>query len=141
MKKLVSLVSLSVVALLFVMTSCGSKQDTPSGIVKAIYGQLQKGNYENAIEIMFENASNKNEKTDAKQIKESVKAFAAKAKESMDEKGGVSSFEIVNETIAEDGKSAQVTVKTTYGDGSTDEETNKFVKNEDGKWEMNIFNK
>jgi hypothetical protein len=138
MKKLVSL---SVVALLFVMTSCSSKQYTPSGIVKAIYGQLQKGNYEKAIEIMFENATNKDEKTDAKQIKETVKAFAEKVKGSIEEKGGLRSFEIVKETIAEDGKSAQVTVKATYGDGSTEEDTNRFVKNEDGKWEMNIFNK
>ncbi|MDR3269608.1 MAG: DUF4878 domain-containing protein [Tannerella sp.] len=141
MKKLVSLVSLSMVAFLFVMTSCGSKQGTPSGIVKAMYGQLQKGNYEKAIEIMFENATDKNEKADAEQIKESVKAFAAKAQESIEEKEGIRSFEIVKETVAEDGKSAQVTVKVTYGDGSTKEDTNKFVKNEAGKWEMNIFNK
>jgi hypothetical protein len=62
--------------------------------------------------------------------------FASKMKETMDEKGGLKEFKIVNENISADGETATVDVALTYGDGSTEEQTNKYQK-VDGKWKKN----
>ncbi|KAA6350482.1 hypothetical protein EZS27_002089 [termite gut metagenome] len=57
---------------------------------------------------------------------------------SNDEKGGVKSIEIVSETVSEDGNSAQVVLKQTFGNDETQEQTYNLLKQEDTwKW---IFN-
>lgn len=48
----------------------------------------------------------------------------------------IASCEILSEEIAEDGNTAVVKAKITYGDGTTDDQKFKLVKNADGDWRL-----
>ena len=135
MKNLVKFFLVGIIAVTAV--NCGgSAGNSPASIEKAIYSQFQKGNDEAGIKIYFENSTaEKTEKQD-----EMIKAFAEKQKESIEAKGGIKSFEIIEETIDESGETAIVVTKITYGDGTDKEEKNKYTKVE-GKWKINAAGK
>ncbi|GAP71480.1 hypothetical protein SAMD00024442_129_3 [Candidatus Symbiothrix dinenymphae] len=117
------------------VASCGGG-NSPADIEKSVYSQIQKGNYEKGVEILFDNLDGDKTPT-AEEKMQFVNGFSEKAKQSMEAKGGVKSFEIVEEVISEDGASATVKSKITYGDGSTKEESSKYV-NKDGKWKFTL---
>lgn len=80
------------------------------------------------------------EDTSEKEIEAGKAMLAAmldKAKKKIEAKGGIKDIEVVSETIDEDGKTAKVVLKTTYGDGSTEEKTNRMVL-EKGTWKMKM---
>lgn len=60
-----------------------------------------------------------------------------KAGKELEKKGGLKSFEVLSEEIAEDGNSAVVKFKQVYGNGEESEDEQKMVK-VDGKWLMDI---
>jgi len=126
----------SVVLVLLAMTiglslvSCGGGGSTPADLEKNLWTYVQKGDYEKAIKYWADISVDGDTKD---QMKAMTTMFAEKMKNSMEEKGGLKEFNIVKETISEDGESATVDVALTYGDGSTDEQSNKYVK-VDGKW-------
>jgi hypothetical protein len=137
MKKVLSF--LVVTAIAFFAVNCGGSGggNTPASIEKAMYSQLQKGNYEKAVEIMVENLDNEDKEVSAEEKAQFVAAFAEKAKQSNEAQGGIKSFEIVEEVISEDGLSATVSTKVVYGNGKEDTNTSKYV-NKDGKWKMSL---
>jgi hypothetical protein len=114
-------------ASLFVLAGCSSN-NSPSAIESEMLTQMKNGNYEKAVELYFKYTNNAKEDTSAEEMAEYTKAFAQKAKESAEKQGGLKSFEIVSETISEDGTEAEVVSKLVYGDGSDKEETSKYVK-------------
>lgn len=57
----------------------------------------------------------------------------------LDKKQGIKSIDILEEKIAEDGKTANVKWKITYGNGETDEDDGELV-NVNGDWKMTIGN-
>ncbi|GHU69430.1 hypothetical protein FACS189413_08340 [Bacteroidia bacterium] len=120
--------------------SCGSGGggNSPSAISKSIYSQVQKGNYEKAFEIMADNIDNNKENVTTEERSQFVKGFAEMAKQQAKETGGVKSFEIVKEEIAEDGNSATVDVKLVYGNGKDGTEIHKYVK-KDGVWKFKLL--
>lgn len=131
MKKWIQLTMISLVAML--LGACGSSTSSPSAAATALAKNLQKGDYKAIVNQMYFDK----EKLSADEI-EQQKAmmeglFEDKAGKSIEEKKGLTKFEVVEETIAEDGKSAKVTMKYEYGDGSTETGSNDFVL-VDGKW-------
>jgi len=60
-----------------------------------------------------------------------------KAGKELEKKGGLKSFEVLSEEIAEDGNSAVVKFKQVFGNGEESEDEQKMVK-VDGKWLMDI---
>ena len=133
MKKIMYSLFAAIIALFAV--SCGGGGNSPADIQKSIYSQFQKGNYEKGVDIWFDNLDGDDSAQMGGEKAQMVKAFAEKTKEGMEKKGGIKSFEIVEENISEDGESAIVTTKVVYGDGSEDMEKAKFVK-VDGKWKL-----
>jgi uncharacterized alkaline shock family protein YloU len=127
---------LAVAAIALLAASCGGGSNSPSGITKSIYSQFQKGNYEKGVEVFVAHLDSDEEGT-AEEKQQFIKGFTEKAKASMDEQGGIKSFEIVKETISEDGVKATVETKVTYGDGSTKDESLGFVK-KDGAWKISL---
>ena len=128
MKRVLSI--FAVVAALF-MVSCGGS--TPSDAAVEVYQMVIDGEYDAVAENIFYDS------TDAEEIEQSKAMIASLLKEKaaprFEEKGGVKNVEAVSETIAEDGKSAVVELKITFGDGS--EETEKAdMKLDDGKWKL-----
>ncbi|MDH6354517.1 PBP1b-binding outer membrane lipoprotein LpoB [Dysgonomonas sp. PH5-45] len=135
MKKVFNFLAIAVIALLF--ASCSD--NSPAGIEKAIYNQMQKGDFEKAVETMISNMDGYDKDNDksAEEKAQVIAAFAAKAKQGAEAKGGIKSFEIVNEDIAEDGLTATVSTKVIYGDGSEDTKDTSYIK-KDGKWKIKM---
>ena len=126
MKRVLSI--FAVVAALF-MVSCGGS--TPSDAAVEVYQMIIDGKYDAVAENMFY------ESTDAEEVEQSKAMIASLLKEKaapqFEKKGGIKNVEALSETIAEDGQSAVVELKITYGDGS--EETEKAeMKLDGGEW-------
>ncbi|HNX89984.1 MAG TPA: DUF4878 domain-containing protein [Paludibacteraceae bacterium] len=135
MKKLFQLMAAIAIALF--VTNCGGKEaNTPSAIEKTLYTQLQKGDYQKAAELIIKNLSTEKEMT-AEESATLIKSFTEKAKQSTEAKGGVKSFEILEEKISEDGLTATVTTKVVYGDGTDKTETTKYEK-KDNDWKLSM---
>ena len=124
MKKLS--VILSVLVAVFCLASCNSTS-TPTGVVKAYHDALSSGNYEKAVSYTV--------LTD----KEDIDGYAKKLK---DCEYKVLNYEIISETISEDGESAVVEVKRTTSstfNKEPKESTDKVnLSKVDGKWKIKI---
>ena len=67
-----------------------------------------------------------------------IPIFVTTIKKSLEnEKKEMKSFDILEETISENGETAIVKIKCIYGDDSEDTETNQYVK-EDGVWKFKL---
>lgn len=129
MKKALSILAL--VAAVF-LVSCGGNP-TPSEAAVKVYQMVKDGNYEGVAENIFYDSDNAQDIEEAKAMITSL--LKEKAGPMIESKGGVKDVEVVNETVAEDGQSATVELKITYGDGS--EETEKAnMKLDDGQWKL-----
>ena len=124
MKKLT--VILCALVAVFCLASCNSTS-TPTGVVKAYHQALSSGDYEKAVTYT--------ELT----TQEDLDGYAKKLK---DYEYKVLKYEIVSETISEDGQSAVVEVKrtTTSSFNKEPKESTDKVKlsKVDGKWKINI---
>ncbi len=123
---------------LLVMTlcfwSCGSN-NTPTKVVEKSIEYVQDKNYEAYVELI--QIEEKGGKTVEEQKKQLVALLQGKLDMTLESKQGLASCEILSEEIAEDGNTAVVKTKITYGDGSTDDQKFKLVKNTDGEWKLN----
>lgn len=118
---------------MFVMAACSSTS-TPGGAMKQYGKYLTDGDYEKFVDgIVF------NSEATAEEIKEQKEGLVAMLKEKgskeYEKKGGLKSMEVISEEISEDGNTATVKMKQTYGNGETEESEQKMVK-KDGKWLM-----
>lgn len=134
MKKVFYL-SMMAIAML-VMAACSSSPSGPGEALKKYSEYLQKGDYEKFVDgLAFA------ESQDAANIKEEKEALVSMLKEKItkeyEKKGGMKEIEIVSEQIAEDGNTAVVKTKCTYGNGETEEGDQQMVKR-DGKWLMSM---
>lgn len=124
MKKLTVIICALVAV--FCLASCNSTS-TPKGVVKAYHEALSSGDYEKAVSYT------------ALTDKEEIERYAAKFK-GLDYK--VLDYEILSETISEDGESAVVEVKRTTTSSMNEEpntSTDKVkLSKVDGKWKINI---
>lgn len=120
---------------ILVMAACSSSNNPGDALKK--YGQyLQNGDYENFVEGLAFDGNQ-----DAGKVKEQKEALVSILKEKVskeyEKKGGIKDIEILSEQIAEDGNTAVVKTRYTYGNGETEEEEQQMVK-KDGKWLMSM---
>lgn len=102
------------------------KKETPSDAVRKSATCLQKGDFKGALQYRVDY-----EEMTEKQLDEFVKLT-----ESLyNMRKGLESYEIVDEKIAEDGKSAVVTTEFVFGDGSTNKSSDKLLLTDKG-WRM-----
>ncbi len=132
MKKI--LMAAIVMAMGLVMTSCGGaeKAATPEDVVKEAFACIEKQDYAGYLQLI--DVKEKDGMTADEVREKSVPMFEAKVKETIDKKGGIKSWEIVETTLSEDGKSAKVKTKIVYGNDTEDDSKMKLVQKEDGKW-------
>jgi hypothetical protein len=133
MKKLFVLLA---VAAFMLSTGCNNATTltlTPSNIEEMLLEQIQKGDYEQAMTVFFDNLDS-NESWGNKQ--EFVAEFAQKSEESYELQGGLKSYEIIKEDISEDGKTAIVETKNIYGDGTEETNTTTYIRKDDGVWKI-----
>lgn len=129
MKKIVML--FVTVTTLF-MVACSSAPATPSDVAAQIYEQLMAGDYEAVAEsFYFGNEDPAKEEQARAMILSMLNDKVGKTAES---KGGMTGYEILSETIAEDGQSAKVELMTTFGNGTTDKTYVDLVLDKEGNW-------
>jgi hypothetical protein len=118
---------------LVLLNSCGGGSAvSPSSTVKEFSTKVEKGDFEGAITCI----STEGKAVD-KEAKGKLTLLLGMAKGEVDKKKGIRNMEVLSEKIEADGKTATVTMKFTYGDGTTAEETNKLVM-EEGKWKLSL---
>ena len=105
------------------LSSCSSHDNTPEGVAKAAVECLKAKDYKGYMDLT----------SATKEQKEAMTAMLQKVGQQTDEKGGVKSYEIVDQEIDEEKGTATVNVKVTYGNGDTEENKMKMLK-KDGEW-------
>ena len=126
MKKVLSILSLALVALAFV--SCS--KNSPEGVIEQYVADIQAGQYEDAIDLFYF----KKNLTDADK-QQYVSMMKDKWGKEIEKKGGITGVEITNVSVAEDGNSANVKYILKYGDGTSKDQDSKLLKVDD-KWKM-----
>ena len=122
---------LAVFAFMAFLISCSGGANSPTGVSKSFLLKVEKGDTEAAAK-MFEGMENATEEEMQKSkalLDESSKEIAAQ--------GGIKKVDVLNETISEDGQTASVDLKVTFGNGEEDESTTKLIKTEDG-WKLTL---
>lgn len=120
---------------MFVMAACSSTS-TPGKALEQYMEAAKKGNYEKFVDgIAFKDGLSGEEIEQQKKMW--ISLLEEKGTKEFEKKGGIESIEIISEEIAEDGNSAVVKFKQTFGNGEVDEDSQTMVK-KDGKWLMNI---
>ena len=105
------------------LSSCSSHDNTPEGVAKAAVECLKAKDYKGYMDLT----------SATKEQKEAMTAMLQKVGKQTDEKGGVESYEIVDQEIDEEKGTATVNVKVTYGNGDTEGNKMKMLK-KDGDW-------
>ena len=115
MKKFLSMAAM----LLFVgfMVSCGPA--TPSDIAADSIEYIKAGDYESYVNTFDMSVEEK------QQYREMCEKKVSKG---LEQKGGITSYKVVSETISEDGTEATVEMLITYGNGESETTKFKFVK-------------
>ena len=120
-------------ALLVVMNSCGSeKSATPADAAKECVELMKNGDFETLVNNLYFGDEVSAEKVE--QTKNMIVAMGnEKVTKKIEKKEGITSYEVVEETIAEDGQTAKVKIKINYGNGS--DEIDKYdLQLVNGEW-------
>ncbi len=120
----------------FIFAACGGSSNTPSSTVEAYFNAVKAGKYEKSLKYLAVESESEDGKLTEKEEAQML-ALAGKMEESMKEVGGIESFEVLSETIAEDGNTATVEVKLTNGNGDSDDSSMKLKKVND-EWKIDL---
>ena len=112
------------------MVACSSTPATPSDVAAQIYEQLMAGDYEAVAESFYFGNEDPAKEEQARAMILSM--LNEKVGKTADSKGGMKGYEILSETIAEDGQSAKVELMTTFGNGTTDKTYVDLVLDKEG---------
>lgn len=134
MKKL--FLSLVCMIALITISSCGGSSATPSDTAKEWIELIKAKDYESFVETIQPNEKATPE--EAEQTKQMyLSLFKDKGDKQIEKKGGIDSYSILSETIAEDGKTAKVEYEIVYGNGKKDKQSFDMVL-VDGKWKQSV---
>lgn len=109
-----------------ILTGCASA--TPTGAVKSFYGAVADGDYDKAVGMFSSNAVST---FGINKLKELVASQA----EQIEQRGGVRTFTVTDETIV--GDRAVVYYEMVLNDGTTESSSVTCIK-EDGQWKIDI---
>lgn len=140
MKKVLIFAIAAFLACSFAFVSCGhsgdstktakiSKKDSPSTVVEKVLKVLKAKDYKAALTF----AEGTEDYTE-----EELNGLAELMQMVYDANGGLTNYEILDEKISEDGQNATVTVKSTYGNGEVQEDTEELVQTENG-WRITMM--
>ena len=133
MKRIFSYFIILAAAMCF-MTSCS--KSTPSSAFLNYMEKLKAGDYKGFVDgFSVDETKSVEEQEKTKQTIEAM--ITEKTCQSMAEKGGLKEVQVLEETIAEDGKTATIKAKMIYGNGEEQENTQKMVKQGD-EWKMEL---
>ncbi|MCB1056111.1 MAG: DUF4878 domain-containing protein [Acidobacteria bacterium] len=108
------------------LLTSGCFKPGPAATVKAFYHHVEKGELDEAIEILAADA-----RSDVPHDK--LKVGMQQATREIAQKDGIKSIKVLKEDVI--GQTAEVTVEIKYGNGDTDVENNSLIQ-EGGKWRI-----
>lgn len=127
------------IAAVGVMVSCGggATSSSPGAAAKEYAEAIAEGDYDKFIDgIHFSEGTSADEIAQGKLMLRSM--LNEKGAKTLEERGGMKSVEVISEEIAEDGKTAKVNMRYTYGNGETsDEAMDMFLDGKTWKMELN----
>jgi len=129
-----NIIQLFAIVLALCLASCGHS-NTPSALAEKAVDYLQNGDYEAYADLYYfpENANPEEVKKEKELI---VNLLSEKFGKTKEKNGGIKSCEIVSEEVNEEAGTAEVSMKVTYGDGSTDDSSLPMKKDADGNWKL-----
>lgn len=117
---------LSALLLATALLTSGCFKPGPAATVKSFYHHMEKGELDEAIELMSADA-----RSDVPRDK--MKVGMQQATRELADKGGIKSINVLNEDVI--GQTAEITVEIKYGNGDTDVDKNSLIQ-ENGKWRI-----
>lgn len=130
MKNLFSLLAIAAFAL--ITWSCSS--NTPTGVAKQSIEAIEKGDYEGYVDLLYI----KNDKNKEETKQQLVALMKEKGAKTVEQKQGIKSCTVEEETLSDDGEKATVKMKVLYGNGKEETEDFSLRKDEDGNWKIDI---
>ncbi len=127
MKRFIQLIALAIV-FSFVFVNCGGGPSGPKEIVKESFTMMEENDQSGLKDLL---SSQVKTMVDDKKLEQGM----TKKYEEIKGKGGISNIEFLEEDIQDN--EANFKVKITYGDGSTETEKTKLVK-EEGDWKLGV---
>ena len=115
-------------ACMLLLVSC-IDNNTPSAVAKDYLTNIQKGNYEKAVDLIHFNKDMTN-----KDKEEVVKLMKEKMEASYGEQGNIQDIEITGEEIKEDGEHAKVSYKYMDSKKGKEKKDKLNLVKIDGKW-------
>ena len=138
MKRTIIFVFAALLTCSFAITSCGQsgdttevktcKKDTPSDVMEKVLKLLKNKDYKAAIQYS---------EGIAEASEDDVNGAIALVQAIYEANGGLAEYEILGEEISEDGQSAKVKVKYTFGNGEANDDTESLILTEKG-WMMKM---
>lgn len=135
MKRLITL-SFLVIAVLSLI-SCSPS--SPGKALKGYLNDIKNENYESFMEGVYFHEGMDEQRKEKKRA-QLLSIIKDKGSREYQNKGGVKSIEILSEKVWEDGETATVRFKQTYGNGEEIIEKQKMIK-KDGKWLIDLYSK
>ena len=109
----------------------GCSRNTPRGVVENYMSCIQKGEYDKSVQYY-----STMEGKDADQFRN---GFSKKMNESVEDAGGLKSYEILKDSVCNDSL-AIVWVKHEFGNGDVQEDVLELVRR-DGEWKIDPMSK
>lgn len=138
MKKLLFF-AIGIVAVGLVL-SCSSS-NSPESVVKKLMECYKNQDAEGIAELVNLEEISKDEDELEKNKAEMASMLREKVFKSIEQKGGIKNYEIIDIEVAETpepGSLAIVTVKTVYNNGEEEENKSKLRMDRDGKWKLSL---
>lgn len=135
MKKLLTMLTTFCVVLCF--AACSS--NTPSGVAEQSIKYLMEEKYDKYTDLLYVSDADKEDPEKLKKDKEEfTQLLEAKYSETVKNTGGIDSYKVTSEDVADGGETAVVHLDVTYKNGKTDDYAVKLRKDSDGNWKVTL---
>lgn len=131
-RKLNFLITMTIMSCVLVtINSCAGGGSSPSDKAMDIVSYMQDKDFSSYVDELYIAPGQEMTGDEKKEI---VVLFEEKGSLMLEENKGIESYELVSEVLAEDANSATVTINIVYGNGKSEAQALKMIKDANGDW-------